>query len=101
MSLFFSVPDASRKMMWDQIPLLPLRIGRRLLLFLLDGVVEEEVDEDGVEGGFGVLTKDFAPEELDTPYAATCGRMRDGEGRGLRGQGEERGRGEMNYGRWG
>lgn len=79
-------------MMWDQIPLLPLRIGRRLLLFLLDGVVEEEVDEDGVESGFGVLTKDFAPEELDAPYAATCGRMRDGE---VRGEGEGRGQGEM------
>lgn len=59
-------------MMWDHIPLLGLIISRRLLQSFLNGVVEEEIDEDGVERGFGVLAEDFAPKELDAPDAAAC-----------------------------
>lgn len=66
-------------MMRDQIGLLPLLIGRNLLLFIFDGIVKEEIDEDGVESGFGVLAKDFAPKELDAPDTAACGWKGEGE----------------------
>lgn len=53
-------------MMRNPTPFLLLIIGQRLLF---DGIVKEEINEDGIEGGLGVLAKDFAPEELDAPNA--------------------------------
>lgn len=60
-------------MMRNQVRLLPLIIIRRLLQCFLDGIVEEKIDEDGIEGGIRVLAKDLTPEELDAPDAAACG----------------------------
>lgn len=37
---------------------------------LLDGVVEEKVDQDGVDFGLGVLSFDLPADELDAPDAA-------------------------------
>lgn len=39
-------------------------------LVVLDGVVEEKIDQDGVDWDGGVLAVDFAAEELDAPDAA-------------------------------
>lgn len=38
----------------------------------LDLVVEEEVDEDGVDVGAGVVLADFSANEFDAPNAAGC-----------------------------
>lgn len=59
-------------MMRNQVHLLLLIIIRRLLLFFLDGIVEEKIDEDGIEGRIRVLAEDFTPEELNAPDAAAC-----------------------------
>jgi hypothetical protein len=52
-------------MMRNHISLLPL--------FLLRKIVQEEIDENGIDFRVGLELYDFATEELDGPYAAACG----------------------------
>jgi hypothetical protein len=59
-----SVPDAPRAMVGDGLDALPLA--------LFGEIVQEEVDEDGVDFGLGGEQKDLAAQELDGPDAAAC-----------------------------
>lgn len=45
-------------------------VGCLISLKLLHGVVEEKVDEDGVDFCVGMLSGDFPPDEFNNPYAA-------------------------------
>jgi len=50
--------------MWDE-----LRIPR---FMLLDGVVKEEIYQNGIDMGMRVLTQYLPSDEFDTPYAAAA-----------------------------
>lgn len=60
----FLIPDASRAMVWQGL----FSFGFQFL----DFVVEEEVDEDGVDVGAGMVLADFSADEFDAPNAAGC-----------------------------
>lgn len=113
-----SVPDTSGAVMRNQgLSLSVLGLGVLSLgvlsLGVLDSVVEEEVDQDGVYCGRGVLAQNLAPQELDTPnataflegrrwgralvgeYFGVRGQKKEGEKMGEKGRGEDMGRGEL------
>lgn len=60
----YLVPDAPCSMVWDCL------LASSLLLF--HTVVEEEIDQYSVDMGIGVLPLNLAPNQLDTPDAASC-----------------------------
>lgn len=64
LSILFLVPYASSPVMRNA--LLP---GE---LYLLNGIIEEKIYQDGVDLGFGVLFLDLPADQLYTPYTATC-----------------------------
>ena len=41
-------------------------------LYFLDCVIQEEVDQDGVDFGFWVVSLNLPPNQLDAPNAAGC-----------------------------
>jgi len=50
-------------------------VGHRLFavrLELLHHVVQEEIDENGVDVCLGMLPLDFTPKSLDAPYTRRC-----------------------------